>query len=141
MYPALNSINADKSYNQPINNFNSNKKIPVFEKEVSIEELKKLIKKELPEINSEQIQANLDRIRQISLAQNHDVKVSLNKEINRLIIHIMEKDTSRVIREFPCNEIQKLALFLKNMADSLNGWSLFFTPADFTSYLTDNYYM
>ena len=92
---------------------NEKKKTVVDEKEsgLSKEYVKNLLAKENPEL--EGVMADLNNLASNSNILNRKIKLHLNKDINRIIISIVDKDSDRVIREIPCEELQKLALHLK----------------------------
>lgn len=76
------------------------------------EQIKQLIQKEIPELNAEELAENLEISKPIDLI-NHKVRLSVNKNINRVIITVVDKESNEVVKEFPCEEIQHLAAHLK----------------------------
>ena len=44
---------------------------------------------------------------------NRKFKFDINKEINRIIVKVIDKDTEKVIREIPPSEIQNLLVKIK----------------------------
>ncbi len=115
MHIEVGPINSDKVFSQVYNNMLAKKKNVDKSKTKSIsqEELKELIHKEISELELKNVMEGLDKIAMASEILNKRVKLSINKEINRVIITIVEKDTNRVIKEIPCKELQNLAAHLK----------------------------
>lgn len=120
MQVGANNLNTEKIFKVMLNHLNTNNKTSNNHDSLSFEQLKQLVKKEIPEIEFENIQKNLEKIKQLTKSIDKEVKLSVNKDINRIIISIVEKNTGRIISEFPCDELQKLALSLKKVIDSLN---------------------
>lgn len=44
---------------------------------------------------------------------NRRLKFDINKEINRIVVKVIDKDTDKVIREIPPSEIQNLLIKLR----------------------------
>lgn len=109
----LDNINASKVFRLMFNQLSQDKR-KVSEdqtKHLSDEEIKKIVNAEIP--NIEEVVNDLNNITANSNILNKKVRLSLNKELNRVIISIVDKDTDRVIKEIPCKEIQNLAAHLK----------------------------
>ena len=81
-------------------------------KTLSQEEIKNLIQKEIPELNSDRITENLNISKPLELI-DRKVQLRINKNINRVIITIVDKQSNEVIKEIPCEELQNLALHLR----------------------------
>ena len=109
----LDNVNSSKVFRLMFNQLSQDKR-KVSEdqtKHLSDEEIKKIVNAEIP--NIEEVVNNLNNITASSNILNKKVRLSLNKELNRVIISIVDKDTDRVIKEIPCKEIQNLAAHLK----------------------------
>lgn len=116
MYVDIDSMNSDRVFAQvfsQILNSRKNVKIKESSKPLSQEEIKELIHKEIPELELENVKDGLDRIARASEIYNKRVKLRINQDINRVIITIIDKETNKVIKEIPCEEIQNLAKHLK----------------------------
>lgn len=85
---------------------------------LSHEEIKKIVEKESPEIDIEKILKSLDQFNSMDL-MNKKIKLYHNKEINRIIISVIDKETNEVIKEIPCEEIQNLAKYLREELGNL----------------------
>lgn len=44
-----------------------------------------------------------------------EVKLSINEEIDRVVVTVINKNTNKVIYQYPYEELQRLAAHLKNM--------------------------
>jgi len=112
----LETINPEKMIRIMFNHLsknsgNSASRFKDNNKNMSDEEFRQLLEKEFPQ--ADEVMKELGTIAESNQILNKRVKLSLNKEINRIIITIVEKDTDRVIKEIPCREIQSLAAHLK----------------------------
>ena len=122
----LDNVNSSKVFRLMFNQLSQDKR-KVNEdqtKHLSDEEIKKIVNAEIP--NIEEVVNDLNNITANSNILNKKVRLSLNKEINRVIISIVDKDTDRVIKEIPCREIQNLAAHLKRAIGILydnNAWN------------------
>lgn len=81
-------------------------------KALTQDEIKKLIKKEIPGLDSENAVELLGNSQSLELL-NHKVHLKMNKDINRVIITIVDKESNEVVKEIPCEELQNLAAHLK----------------------------
>lgn len=109
----VDAVNTDKIFRLMFNNLSSESKAVYAKdsKNLSNEEIRKIVHQSSPDLD--QVIEDLNRITSSSDILNRKVKLSVNKDINRIIIKIVEKDTDRVIKEIPCKEIQQLAAHLK----------------------------
>ncbi|MBN1682655.1 flagellar protein FlaG [Candidatus Bathyarchaeota archaeon] len=107
---ALNSEKMFKLMFNQLSNSNSTVSKEALKKNLSQEEMKKIVSQEVPDID--EVIKDLNRIANSNIL-NKKVKLSVNKELNRVIIKIVDKDTDRVIKEIPCKELQQLAMHLK----------------------------
>lgn len=82
-------------------------------KRLTPEDLKDIVKKELPGFDFKDMVDDLKKIAKASEVFNKKVSISFNKDLNRIIFTIIDKSSNKVIREIPCNELQNLALHLK----------------------------
>jgi flagellar protein FlaG len=85
---------------------------------LSREEIKKIIQKESPDVDAEKILKSLEEFNAMDI-MNKEVRLSYNKEINRIIISVIDKNTNEVIREIPCKELQNLAKYLREEIGNL----------------------
>ena len=110
----VDALNSEKMFKLVFNQLsNDNKKIDTEQfktKKLSREEIQEIVNKEVPDID--EVMKDLGRIAKSNIL-NKKVKLSVNREINRVIIKIVDKDTDRVIKEIPCEEMQQLAIHLK----------------------------
>ncbi|HRU44178.1 MAG TPA: flagellar protein FlaG [Spirochaetota bacterium] len=81
-------------------------------KTLTQDEIKKLIKKEIPGLDSENAMELLGSSQSLELL-NRKVHLRVNKDINRVIITIVDKESNQVVKEIPCEELQNLAAHLK----------------------------
>ncbi|MBP7551788.1 MAG: flagellar protein FlaG [Spirochaetes bacterium] len=81
-------------------------------KALTQDEIKKLIKKEIPGLDSENAMELIGNSQSLELL-NHKVHLRMNKDINRVIITIVDKESNQVVKEIPCEELQNLAAHLK----------------------------
>ena len=70
-------------------------------------------KKELP--LDEDLHETMQSLEKIISQFNRRFKISLNENINRIVIKVIDADTDKVIREIPPKEIQHLLANLKEM--------------------------
>lgn len=83
------------------------------ESQKSIGELKKLIYKDDPEVDIEEI---LEEIKKFNNGiDDKEIKLSYNEEIDRVIITVLNKHSHEIIAVYPCEELQHLARHLKEM--------------------------
>jgi uncharacterized FlaG/YvyC family protein len=121
MQVGISNINTEKIYSLMVNHINTGRKDVSTEQTLTLDQMKQIVKKEYPGIAMESVEQNIDKIKQLTRLIDREVRLSVNKDINRIIISIVEKGTDKVIKEIPCDEIQKLDLYLKNVIDALNG--------------------
>ena len=76
------------------------------------EQIKQLVQKEIPELSAEKLADDMEISKPIDLI-DRTVHLSVNKNINRVIITVVDKESNEVVNEFPCEEIQHLAAHLK----------------------------
>jgi flagellar protein FlaG len=107
---ALNSEKMLKLMLNQVSNNKNNVSREVLKRKVPQEESKKNVAQEVP--NIDEVMKDLERIAGSNLL-NKKVKLSVNKELNRVIIKIVDKDTDQIIKEIPCKEMQQLAMHLK----------------------------
>lgn len=85
---------------------------------LSKEEIREILKKQFPHIDSEKILKSIEEFNSYDLI-NKEVKLYYHKEINRIIISIIDKETKEVLSEIPCKELQNLAKYLKEELGNL----------------------
>ncbi len=59
-------------------------------------------------IKSEEIKLAIDKLAKSSSIFNKRVKIYVNKEINRIVVKVIDTTTDKVIKEIPPEEIQHL---------------------------------
>lgn len=63
--------------------------------------------------SAKEIDAQLRALEKTFLAFNHKVKLSVNEEIDQVIIKVVDSETDKVIKEIPAQEIQNLIAKIK----------------------------
>jgi flagellar protein FlaG len=114
MYLEIDSRNSDRVFSQVYNHLMESRRRAVVEdksKPLSEDEVKALIKKDFEDLES--TKSTFKKIADASETLDKQVKLSINRDINRVIITIIEKDSGRVIVEIPCKELQDLDKHLK----------------------------
>ena len=110
----VDALNSEKMFKLVYNQLSGgSKKVNTEQlkrKRLSREEIQEIVNQEVPDID--EVMRDLNRIAKSNIL-NKKVKLSVNKEINRVIIKIVDKDTDRIIKEIPCKEMQQLAIHLK----------------------------
>ena len=80
-------------------------------------ETRRIRKKSPPPETSAPKQENIDRsieiLQQTYSLFNRKLKFSINKEINRIIVKVIDGNTDKVIKEIPPQEIQSLVARIK----------------------------
>jgi flagellar protein FlaG len=66
-----------------------------------------------PVASTTEIEAQLRALEKTFLAFNHRVKLSVNEEIDQVIIKVVDSETDKVIKEIPAQEIQNLIAKIK----------------------------
>ena len=59
-------------------------------------------------IKSEEVKLAIDKLAQSSSIFNKRVKIYVNREINRIVVKVIDTTTDKVIKEIPPEEIQHL---------------------------------
>lgn len=59
-------------------------------------------------ITSAEIKDAIDKLEKTSSIFNKRIRLYVNKKINRIVIKVIDRNTDKVIREIPPEEIQKL---------------------------------
>jgi flagellar protein FlaG len=110
----IDNVNSERMVTL-VNHLLESKSESVKEKAVDLskEEIKNLIEKQMPGKGLEKLAENIKKIIDASDYFSRVVELRVNKEINRIIITILDKNTNQVIREIPCVEIQDLDAHLK----------------------------
>ena len=67
----------------------------------------------VPEASRQEIENQVKALEKTFLAFNHKVKLSVNDEINQVIIKVVDSETDKVIKEIPAEEIQRLIARIK----------------------------
>lgn len=89
---------------------------PVFTRDTALRETGQPRREPQPErkqiVSTErqrnEIRANLDRLEKTYLAFNRRLKFSVNEEIDRVVVKVIDAETDKVIKEIPPQEIQDL---------------------------------
>ena len=81
------------------------------------EELGKILKKESDrkEISKKQTEKYLKEILNISSIFDRELRFSVNKELNEVIVKVIDSRTDKVIKEIPPEDIVKLHLRMKEV--------------------------
>ena len=98
--------------------FTEKKMEPAMKKEIkkpSPEQLSQMIQKNNPNWEAEKLRDNLDKLTRAAAIFNKKLKFSVNEEINRIVVKVVDANTNKVIKEIPPSEIQKLAGKIKQM--------------------------
>jgi len=66
-----------------------------------------------PEMSRAEIEAQAKALERTFLAFNRRIKLSVNDEINQVIIKVVDGETDKVIKEIPPEEIQHLIARIK----------------------------
>jgi uncharacterized FlaG/YvyC family protein len=121
----IDSVNSDRIVTLMVNQLINSKEYPRKEiitnekpvkdevEDLSKEEINDLIKHEIPGLELDNVIDGLKKLAETSEILNKKVTLRINKDINRVIIVVMEKNTNRIIKEIPYEEIQNLAAHLK----------------------------
>jgi flagellar protein FlaG len=80
---------------------------------LSKEEIKNIIQDQMPVQDMDKLVENIRKIIEASDVFNKKVELKINKEINRVIITVIDKNSNEVLREIPCVELQQLAAHLQ----------------------------
>ncbi len=64
-------------------------------------------------VDKAEIESQLRALEKTFLAFNHRVKLSVNEQINQVIIKVVDSETDKVIKEIPAEEIQHLIANIK----------------------------
>lgn len=67
----------------------------------------------ISEDDLKQISIEINKLVASKDLSNRRVELHYNKELNRVIITVYDKESNEVLREIPCKELQNLALYLK----------------------------
>ncbi len=119
-----NSVELNQNINVPVNSLIiTGKNIPgesvrndathSANAELSKEALKKLISKEMSPPDTDKLMEELSSIISKSDVLNKRIRLSVNPQINRIIITVLHKQTGELIRQIPCEELQHLAEHLR----------------------------
>jgi uncharacterized FlaG/YvyC family protein len=119
MQIGVNNINTEQIFKLMLNHLEANKKSAKNAETLSFEQIKQIFKKDNNGNEFELVQQSLDKIKELTKSIDQEVRLSVNKDINRIIISVVEKSSGRLITEYPCDELQKLALSLKRVIDTL----------------------
>ena len=63
-----------------------------------------------PDVNIDQI---TEELRIVSHAFNRRLKFSINRDLNQVIVKVIDKETDKVIKELPSRELQHLHLRIR----------------------------
>jgi len=64
-------------------------------------------------VGREELEAQIKMLEKTFLAFNHRVKLSINEDINQLVIKVLDSETDTVIKEIPPAEIQHMIARIK----------------------------
>lgn len=54
-----------------------------------------------------------------AVAVNHRVEMSYHEELHQVVVKVIDRDTDKVIEEFPAEEIQKVRLHIRQALGSI----------------------
>jgi len=115
----INALNKDKLLKMISTHFAGNDQENP-KKEVKIDVKKEIINEERAQNlkkNVERYDKITEEIRKVaeeSKLLNRKIQLSVNEELNRVVITVVEKNSNRIIREIPSEELQNLAKHLKD---------------------------
>ncbi len=81
----------------------------------------RIIESDLGMNNSESIERVkkvIEKYNRVLEQQGKEVQMNFDKDINRVVIRIFDKETSKVVYEFPYKEIRHLIAMLKEFNDT-----------------------
>jgi flagellar protein FlaG len=78
-------------------------------------ERRELRVQEAPKLPREEIERQAKALEETFLAFNHRVQLSVNEEINQIIIKVVDAKTDKVIKEIPAEEIQRMTAKIRQM--------------------------
>jgi len=67
----------------------------------------------VPEASHSEIENQVKALEKTFLAFNRKVKLSVNDQINQVVIKVVDSETDKVIKEIPAEEIQRLIARIK----------------------------
>jgi uncharacterized FlaG/YvyC family protein len=70
---------------------------------------------EAPQLTREEIERQAKALEDTFLAFNHRVQLSVNEELNEIIIKVVDAKTDKVIKEIPAEEIQRMTAKIRQM--------------------------
>jgi flagellar protein FlaG len=92
---------------QSVNSLSSQEQVIKEKMQVQNEEIKKQ-RGDSEFISDEDLRGLVNALENGIKQFNRRLKFDVNKEINRIVVKIIDKDTDKVIREIPSSEIQNL---------------------------------
>lgn len=63
-------------------------------------------------VSSEEL---LDKIKELSQDGHYSVQFEMNKDVNSLVIRVVDRDSGELIRQFPSEELLRSAKVLKDL--------------------------
>jgi flagellar protein FlaG len=67
------------------------------------------------ELGREEVERQARALEDTFLAFNHRILLSVNEEINQIIIKVVDAKTDKVIKEIPAEEIQRMTAKIRQM--------------------------
>ena len=64
-------------------------------------------------LNEDELKKGAEILQQTGLMFNKRLQFSINKEINRIVVKVIDGSTDKIIREIPPDEIQRLIAHIK----------------------------
>lgn len=69
--------------------------------------------------NIERVKRVVEKYNRVMEQQGKEVKMNFDEEINRVVIKIFDKETSKLVYEFPYKEIRHLIAMLQKFNDTM----------------------
>jgi flagellar protein FlaG len=70
---------------------------------------------ELKALDKDEVQRQARALEDTFQAFNHRIRLSVNEEINQIIIKVVDGNTDKVIKEIPAEEIQRMTAKIRQM--------------------------
>ena len=70
---------------------------------------------EAVQLTREEVERQARALENTFLAFNHRIRLSVNEEINQIIIKVVDEKTDKVIKEIPAEEIQRMTAKIRQM--------------------------
>jgi flagellar protein FlaG len=71
------------------------------------------------EISEQKLQQRVQELQKMSQSYNRRLKYTINKELNQVVVKVIDPDTDKVIKELPSAELQRLHLRFREFLGTL----------------------